>query len=218
MYFDSRAQAGDLLADVLEPKYRYENCAVVALSDGGVIVGAQIAIRLHCVLTMLPTASIILPNDNDVFAQVTLDGRLVYNPHYTDADIQELSGEYRTYLEEKRLQKIHELNTRSGSGDLINLELLKEHNVILVSDGLTSGFSLDSAIDYLKPIKVAKIIAATPVASVPSVDRMHILADQICCLSVVEEYVSTEHYYEKDDVPSHEEVIKIINNVVLNWR
>ena len=58
MYFESRAQAGQLLAVQLLERYRYENCAVVALSDGGVLVGEQIAAQLHCILTMLVTEGI----------------------------------------------------------------------------------------------------------------------------------------------------------------
>ena len=53
MYFESRSQAGKILADQLVAKYRYENCAVVALSNGGVVVGEQIAAQLHCVLMLL---------------------------------------------------------------------------------------------------------------------------------------------------------------------
>ncbi|MBC7564962.1 phosphoribosyltransferase, partial [Candidatus Saccharibacteria bacterium] len=53
MYFESREEAGIKLAILLFEKYRYENCAVVSLSDGGVIVGEQIASALHSVLTML---------------------------------------------------------------------------------------------------------------------------------------------------------------------
>ncbi len=54
-YFPSRHAAGEMLADQLQPKYRYEDCAIVALGDGAVLVGAQIAMRLHCVLSMLLT-------------------------------------------------------------------------------------------------------------------------------------------------------------------
>ena len=53
MYFESRSQAGAKLADQVLKKYRYENCAVVALGEGGVLVGEQIAVKLHCVLMML---------------------------------------------------------------------------------------------------------------------------------------------------------------------
>ncbi len=53
MYFENRTQAGQLLAGQLIDRYRYENCVVIALSDGAVLVGEQIAWSLHCVLTML---------------------------------------------------------------------------------------------------------------------------------------------------------------------
>ena len=63
MYLASRVQAGRMLAAQLAKKYRYENCAVVALDDGGVMVGAQIATQLHCVLTLLMSAEIKLPQE-----------------------------------------------------------------------------------------------------------------------------------------------------------
>ena len=53
MYFASRLQAGRMLANQLDENIATRNCAVVALSDGGVMVGAQIAMQLHCVLTLL---------------------------------------------------------------------------------------------------------------------------------------------------------------------
>lgn len=49
MYFKSRVEAGQKLADQIVKKYSGKPCAVIGLSDGGVMVGAQIAIRLHCV-------------------------------------------------------------------------------------------------------------------------------------------------------------------------
>ena len=56
-----RSYAGDQLVK----KYRYENCAVLALDDGGVMVGAQIATQLHCVLTLLMSEEIKLPQEPD---------------------------------------------------------------------------------------------------------------------------------------------------------
>ena len=68
MYFASRLQAGRQLASQLVPKYRYENCAVLAVSDGGVMVGAQIAQQLHCVITLLMSAEITLPREPEAVA------------------------------------------------------------------------------------------------------------------------------------------------------
>lgn len=62
MYFESRIQAGALLAEKLMD-YRYENCAVIALGEGGVLVGEQIAVQLHCVLMMLLSEGIEVPGE-----------------------------------------------------------------------------------------------------------------------------------------------------------
>jgi len=218
MYFESRVAAGKQLAAQLAKKYRYENCAVVALSDGGVIVGAQIAMELHCVLTMLLTETITLPRENVALAGISQDGSFSYNNYYSTGQIEEFESEYYHYIEQEKRQKMEEMHRLLGAGGLIRRSLLRGHNVILVSDGLSSGFSLDLAANFLKPIRVERLVVATPLASVPAVDRMHVMADEICCLSVIEDYISTDHYYEQNDIPPHEKIIKTIEQIVLHWK
>jgi predicted phosphoribosyltransferase len=62
------------------------------------------------------------------------------------------------------------------------------------------------------------LVVAVPFANVPAVDRMHILADEIYCLSVIEDYISTDHYYDNNDIPKHEAVLKTIEEIVGNWQ
>jgi putative phosphoribosyl transferase len=218
MYFDSREAAGKLLAKQIAEKYKNEKCAVVALSDGAVMVGAQIAMELHCVLTMLLTDAIQIPRENTAIAGINQDGSFSYNHFYSPGEIEEFVSEYRSFIEQEKMHKMQEMHRLEGRGGLIRKNLLRGNTVILVSDGLSNGFSLDLAAEYLKPIKTRKLIVATPFASVPAVDRMHILADEIFCLNVIEDYISTDHYYEKQDVPSHEMVVKTIEQIVSHWR
>lgn len=220
MYFKNRATAGKLLAEQLAKKYRYENCVVLALGDGGVVVGAQIAMRLHCVLNMLLTTSITLPQETAVLAEMSQRGDITYDDTYSDSELEDIQSEYFGYLEEEKLQKKFEMNRLLGAGGLINEDLLKEHVVILVSDGLNSGMSLAAAADFLKPIRIKRLVVATPFASVEAVDRMHVLADELYCLNTIEYVISIDHYYDcgHDDVPSHEVVIKTIEQIILNWR
>lgn len=207
-----------MLAAQLKPKYRYENCAVVALNDGGVMVGAQIATELHCVLMMLLSEQIELPRELDPIAGITSEGNFSYNPEFSSGEIDEMVTEYRGVIEEKKLTQLHKMNELLGSGGLVRKDLLKGHNVILVADGLKSGFLLDLAVGFLKPIATEKLIVATPFASVEAVDRMHILADEIYCLNVLADYMDTEHYYDKQDVPDHEMAVKAIEDIVLHWK
>ncbi len=217
-YFKSRLEAGKLLAEQIAPKYAQKTCAVVALSDGSIMVGAQIALKLRCVLTMLLTESIVLPRENEAAAVVGQDGQMVYNALYSAGEIDEIQGEFRTYIEGQRIEKIHKMNTLLRNGNLIRRDLLTHHNVILVSDGLNDGSTLDAAAEFLKSVPMSSLVIATPLASVPAVDRMHVLADDIFCLNVLTDYINTDHYYEIMDIPDHDAVVKTIQNVVQHWQ
>jgi len=218
MYFKSRAEAGKTLAAQIVKKYAGTPCAVVGLSDGGVMVGVQIALALQCVLTMLLSESIELPREPEAIAGISQDGAFSYNAAYSPGEIEEIVGEYRSLIEQEKMEKMHSMQHGLGHGGLIRKDLLQGHNVILVADGLTNGFSLDIAAEYLKPIHIGKLIVATPLASIKAVDRMHILADEIFCLSVIEDYITTDHYYDIQDIPSHDQVVRSVEQIVLNWK
>ena len=207
-----------MLAAQMTKKYRYENCAVVALNDGGVMVGAQIAQQLHCILMMLLTAEIDLPREPDAIAGITAEGDFAYNEKYSAGEIDEIVSEYRGVIEQEKLTQLHKMNELLGSGGMVRKDMLKGHNVILVTDGFKNSFLLDMAMEFLKPIALEKLIIATPLASVQAVDRMHILADEIVCLDVLEELSDVNHYYDKQDVPDHETVVSTIEDIVLHWK
>lgn len=218
MYLASRVQAGRMLASQLLEKYRYENCAVVALDDGGVVVGAQIASQLHCVLTLLMSAEIKLPQEPTAIAGITASGSLSYNHSLSDGEISEMAGENFNYIEQQKLLQMHDMNRLVGQGGTISKELLRAHNVIVVTDGAKTGFTIDLAYEFLKPISMEKLIFAVPISSVEAVDRMHVLADDLYCLDVIPEYRDTDHYYEKKDVPDHATVLETIEHIILNWK
>jgi predicted phosphoribosyltransferase len=218
MYFASRAQAGRMLATQLVPKYRYENCTIVALNDGGVLVAAQIAAQLHCSINLLLYEEIKLPLEPQAVSGIVQDGAYAYNSYYQPGELDEIMSEYYQYIEQEKLTKMHDMQRLLGSGGVIRKDLLSGHNIILVSDGLLSGFALDLAGQYLKPVKYQKLIVATPLASVQAVDRMHILADDLYCLNVIEDMMEVNHFYDDNEVPSHDKIIKIISDIILQWK
>lgn len=218
MYFANRVQAGRMLAAQLLPKYRYENCAVVALSDGGVVVGAQIAMQLHCVINMLLYEEIKLPQELQAISGISSDGSYVYNSYYQESEIRDMVDEYRNYLEQEKINKLQTMTKLLGNSGVMRTNMLKGHNIILVSDALWSPFALDLAAEYLKPLSYAKLIVATPMATVPVVDRMHVLADDIYCLSVTDGTFEPNHYYDNNDLPDHEHMVDVIQKIILNWK
>ncbi|HET8991577.1 MAG TPA: hypothetical protein VFN31_00900 [Candidatus Saccharimonadales bacterium] len=218
MYFASRQQAGRLLADKIAQKHSGQDCAVVALDDGGVVVGAQIATTLHCVLTLINSASIHLPMEPEAVAGITSEGVMAYNPAYSKGDLDEMLSENRGFIEQEKLRHMHELNHLMGSSGTIDKKLLQEQNIIVVSEGLKTSFQVDLAYEFLKPVKVSSLIFAVPLASVSAVDRMHVLGDEIYCLDVIADYRDNDHYYEQKDVPVHSKIVSLIEHVVDNWQ
>jgi len=207
-----------MLAGRLEQKYRYENCAVVALNDGGVIVGAQIAAQLHCVLGMVLTADVTLPREQSAIGTISANGGFTYGSDYSSGEIEELQQEYRGYIEEQKLTKLHEMNVLLGSGGLMKRDLLVGHNVILVADGMRGSGMLAAAQLFLKSIKIDRLIVATPMADIKALDTIHVMADEIQCLSVIDDTFELDHYFEKNDIPDHETIVKTIENIILHWK
>lgn len=218
MYFESRVEAGSKLAVELADRYRYENCAVVALSDGAVLVGEQIAAALHCVLTLLLIEDIEVPGESLSFGGVSETGGFTYNGMFSAGEIEEYTSEFHGYLDEKKREAFQKINRLLGDGGLIDKSMLLDRTVILVADGLDNGASIDVAMDFLKPIRTQRIVVATPVASVPAVDKLHMSADELHILDVKENFMGVNHYYTDNTVPSHEDTVAKINQIVLNWR
>ncbi len=207
-----------MLASQLSEKYIDQKCAVLALGDGGAMVGAQIAVELHCVLTMLSSAEIMLPREPQAIAGITAGGAMAYNHAYSQGELDDLVGENYSLIEQEKLTEMHNLNHLAGKGGTISKALLAEHNIIVVSDGLKTGFPVDLVAEFLKPISIGKLIVAVPFAGIQAVDRMHVLADDLYCLNVIGEYIDTDHYYDKQDVPDHATVLQTIEQVVTEWK
>ncbi|MGB4759403.1 MAG: hypothetical protein WBP26_05105 [Candidatus Saccharimonadales bacterium] len=217
MYFENRAAAGQQLADMLAEKYLGEPCTIVALSTGGVAVGLQIALRLNCPIAMLLTEEITLPQEHTPIGGITHSGVFSYNHAYSDFELEEFVMEYHGVIEADKLEKLHRLHHEMAHEELISPTLLENRNVILVSDGLQGGFILDLAITYLKPIKHRKLLVVTPFADIYAVDRMHILADELICINVLENYISTDHYYDDPASPTREEATALITKILRHW-
>lgn len=218
MYFESRSQAGQKLAAVLYERYRYENCAVLALTPGGVLVGEQIAAQLHSPLMMLLSESIDIPGESLAIGAVSERGHFTYNSAFTEGQIQGFASEFHGYFDEKKREAFNRLNRLIGDGGVVNEKLLQDRNIILVSDGFYDLSLVDVAMDFLKPVRTGKIIFAAPVATIPVVDKLHVAADELHILDVKENFFGVDHYYEDNTLPTVESLVQKIGEIVLNWR
>lgn len=216
MYFTDRVEAGKKLALVVNEKNNHK-CTLVALSDGAVVIAAQIAAVLNSPITMLLAEPINAPGEPDAIASISQEGTYSFNSAYSQGQQDEFDMEYHHIFEQQKLDKLRAMHRMLGKHELIRKDLLRGRTVILVADGLGSVVTIDAAAIFLKSIKVKKLIIATPFAAVHVVDRMHILADEIACLNVVDNFMGTDHYYEDNKIPDHDIIIKTIQKMIQKW-
>lgn len=217
MHFASRFQAGKILAKQLYPIYRYEDCVVIALNPGGVVVAAQIAQLLHAALLMILAEELEIPHEPISVGSVSSAGDFILNNDLSNIDSSDLMEEYRGLIEEQKIVKMHEMSKIIGPTELINKKMIQYRTVILVSDGLKGNLFLNLAYEFLKPIKINKIVVATPLADVKAVDWMHIMADKIFCLWVTDD-LDVARYYDQNTIPDEKTITKIIQNIILKWQ
>lgn len=218
MYFRNRADAGRMISEKLE-KYKSKNIVIVALGTSAGIVAAQVSMELHASMLLYVVKDIYLPGETaDAVAGIGTGDVFSYNTaNYSEGQLEEFSSEYHSYIEQERLLKSHELHRLMGNDGEIDKNMLRHRTIILVSDGLKEGFTLEVAVDYIRTVPIERLIIATPIASVNAVDRMHLLGDEIVCLSVVGYYMDTNHYYDENILPQTEGVLTMMRNIPYAW-
>lgn len=216
MYFKDRTDAGYRLAERLKV-YSGQKCTLVALSDGAVVVASPVAMALQCPITMLLAEQIHAPGEPDAIGSISQSGIYSQSSAYSRGQHDEFEMEYHHAFEQQKLDKLHKMHRLLGKNELIRKDLLRGHSVILIADGLGSSATIDAALLFLKSIKIKRLIIATPFASLNVVDRMHILADDIVCLNVLDNFMGIDHYYEQNNLPTHQDVIRIIQEMVNSW-
>lgn len=210
MYFHDRKEAGRKLAKPLKKTYQGQDVAVLAVSPGGIIVGNEIAKELGAPMRLLLTETIDLPGvaKTDVIGLIDQEGHFTYNDMIPTGLLTELVDEMRNYIESQKLQKIHKLSRAISDGGYIEPETFSKRHVIVVSDGMRNGLSFEAASNYLKTIDTKSLAAAAPNVSVSAVDRLHVLADKIQVLDVLSNYLDTNHYFEDNNVPNIQILMK----------
>lgn len=216
MYFVDRADAGKQLALKLEA-YKTKNIIVVALDPTSAVVAAQVAMKLHSSLLLYVVRDISLPGEKRAVAGMGSGDVFTFNKDLSEGQRDEITMEYRSYIEQRRREVSHELHMLLGESGEINKDMLRHRTVILVSDGLGDGFKLGVVSEYLKTVAIERLVIAAPFASVPAVDTMHLVADEICCLSVIENYFDTDHYYEHNEQPDIAGVQLLMKHMPMTW-
>lgn len=215
-YFASRTQAGALLAQYAQ-KYRYDDTIVLALSPGAVVVGVELARNLHSLIAMLMTKDIYLPDGRTIVGIINEQGGFIHNNAFSTGELEEFESEYRNHIEQAKMESMHSLHVAIGQGGEISPDYFRNRVVIVVTDGALSGTSFDMAYEFLKGVHYHKLVMATPIASVEAIDKMHVLADDLICLSAKSAPLDVNHYYEDNTLPNKDQTLQLLQDIILQW-
>ena len=178
--FEDRAQAGQVLAELLAP-HAGRDTIVLAVPNGGVAVGVPVARALGAPLRLLVVRKIQIPGNTEAgFGAVAADGAAIYN--------QELLDHLRLTPAQVEAQKRRAFATIQERlalyDDWARLPSLAGRVVILVDDGLASGVTMASAAGIVRAQGPARLLVAVPTASAAARQRLLPLVDELVCPDV----------------------------------
>lgn len=179
--FRDRFQAGKLLADKLRKYAGNGKVIVLAVPAGGVPVGYTVAKELVVPMDVIVVRKIQIPwNPEAGFGAITWDGNIVLNEALVEQlDLTEKEIEASILKTRRNIQE----RLRKFRGDKPMLQL-EDKVVVLVDDGLASGFTLLAAARSLRKMAPEKIIIAVPTASLGAIKLLTSEVDEIVCLNI----------------------------------
>ncbi len=207
MIFRDRIQAGEKLALALKERDLIDPI-VLALPRGGVPVGKAVAHMLGCPLDVIPLMKIPVPWSPEAnYGVVAMDGTIALNsPLVNRLELSERELEVATFMMLQEAQRRERLY-RQGK----HFPQLENRTVILVDDGLASGYSMVAAVSVVKKRRPHSIIVGAPVASDVA---FRMLAGDRGITSLVtlvhdaEPFFSLSAYYREFDSLSDDDVLR----------
>jgi len=213
--FKDRQDAGNLLARKLSQYAgKRDSALVVAIPSGGVPVGYVVAKQLGLALDVVLVRKIPVPWEPEAgFGSVTFDGSvflnepLAANLGLTKPQIAKSVKEAKKGLEE-RARRFATATRREL------LSKVSGRTVLLVDDGLASGYSMLASVDSIRKRKPDSVIVAVPTASLAAVHLVSPKADKLIVLNLRTSpyFAVADAYTEWHDVPE-DEALKLYSEI-----
>lgn len=205
MPFKNREEAGQRLAERLLAYKDNPDVVIIALPRGGVVLGRVIADALHAPLDIIVPRKIGAPeNEEYAIGALTEDGEVVWN----EAEKQRYGEEILAIIaKEERKEAQRRLATyRRG----LPVRILKDKIIILVDDGVATGYTIRSAIKTIRKESPQKIIVALPGGPEDTITALRNEVDEVVVLEVPAYFAAVGQLYEEFPQITDEEVIGLL--------
>lgn len=201
--FQDRVQAGRRLAEALED-FRDREPVVIGIPRGGVIVAAEVAAVLGCEMDLVILRKIGAPGNPELALGATAGaGRVIWN----EALVAQLdvSADYLKDAAGRENEEV-ERRRRRYLGDRAAIDVA-DRTVLLVDDGLATGYTALAAARAVKAAGPASLVLAVPVGPVGAVAQLRGEVDELVCLSTPEPFFAVGQFYAEFAQTTDEEVV-----------
>ncbi len=208
MFLD-RKDAGEKLTERLE-KFKDEDVIVLAVPRGGLEIAYDTIKKLRFNWDLIIPRKIGAPHNKEVaIGAVSVDGSYFVNDHYVA-----MLNISQDYIEKEVSEQINEIKRRMKEyRGKDTFPKVKDKTVIIIDDGIATGFTILAVIKAVKKQGAKKIILAIPVGPRETIEEFKELVDEVICLYIPDEFYAVGSYYVDFKQVEDEEVFKIINDL-----
>lgn len=202
MFIDRRDAGRRLAAAVKERLGETKSVIVLGLPRGGVVVAQEVARVLRSPLDVVVVRKIGAPGTEELaIGAVGETGAPVLN----DALIESVgvSSRYLAHAIEVARQEVRRRVEAYRAGPRPDVH---DKTVVLVDDGIATGYTVEAAIATLRGWQAARIVLAVPVAPPEAVARFRGLVDETVVLDAPPEFFAVGQFYEDFAQVSDDEV------------
>jgi putative phosphoribosyl transferase len=201
--FRNRKHAGELLAALLERYRGQPQTVLLALPRGGVPVAAVIARELMLPLEVLPVHKLGAPRQPELAIGAVAGDDLVVLDHDAIASMGISQGEMDSAIERERAELVRRRQAYQGERAPL---ALGGKTVILVDDGLATGYTMLAAARCVRQREPARIVIAVPVAPRDTLEMLRGEVDEVVCVEVPRRLIAISQFYEDFSQVTDEEV------------
>ncbi len=201
--YRDREHAGRILAEELLKAREWSRPLILAIPNGGVSVAAPITDALKASFDVIIVRKLQIPHNTEAgFGALTSLGTMVLNEGLV-ARIGLSENDIKA-VRERTLKQIE--SRKEAYSGLVGIENPKDRDVILVDDGLASGFTMVAAIQSVKMTGPNSITVAVPTSSRSAAQRVTPLADSLVCPRIESgfSFAVADAYENWYDVPESE--------------
>ncbi len=205
MIFKNRDDAAGRLAEVLAP-WLGTNPLVLAIPRGAVPMAARIAEALDGDLDVVLVHKIGAPGDPEhAIGSVSEAGQVFPGPEALrgGADLDHVEREVAV---QRKLMAARRKRYTPACPPIPT----RGRNVIVVDDGLATGFTMIAALRTLRAHRPARLVAAVAVAPPDTLDRVRSLADDVVCLESPEPFFAVGRFFVDFSEVSDAEVVRVL--------